>query len=540
MTSAHLDWTKTAPGVATLPELLAWNVATHGDRDLLVIDETRITYGEVDTRSIAFAAKLLGAGIGRGMRVGILLPNGPDFLVTFFALARIGAIAVPVSTLSSPPELARISRSAGFSLLIATDSYLGTSFIDRIGTMLADSGLAASGASGKTLASTDVPHLRHVWLWHGQAEWAECIPGETLHATDNRLVSATEGLVVAADTLAIIYTSGSTSEPKGVLHSHGTFVRSSRRWAASMPYIDADKLFFASPMFWVGGLITSLLTLMQVGGTIVGSTKTGSAMLDVIEHERCTTLQVWPHLARQIADDPTFSTRDWSAMRAGSILAMIPSEQHPRNPNGFGFAMGMTETAGPHSIAMATIDDDHRGAMGLLAPGMEHRIVDPESGTLLGEGEAGELHVRGDTLMLGYVGRERAEVFDPDGWFATGDICTIRDEHLFFHGRRDAMIKTAGANVSPAEVEAALRTLPGVAEAHVLGVSDPVRGQVVGALLVPLEGASLDRETVLAGARPLLSSYKVPRKLVITDVAPSTATNKLDRRAALRMLEEQD
>ncbi|AYJ85114.1 long-chain fatty acid--CoA ligase (plasmid) [Sphingomonas paeninsulae] len=531
MATAHLDWPKTAPVPATLPALLAWNVATHADRDLLVIDEARITYAEVDARSAAFAAMLLTAGVGRGTRVGMLLPNGADFLVTFFALGRIGAVAVPVSTLSSPPELARIFRSAGFSLLISTDAYLGTNFIKRIETML--------GASGPVIGSTDVPHLRQVWLWRGQAAWALSIAEELPTTPKETLTAAAEALVVPADTLAIIYTSGSTSEPKGVLHSHGTFLRSSRRWSASMPYRDADRLFVASPMFWVGGLITSLLTIMQTGGAVISSAKNGSAILDVIERERCTTLQVWPHLARQIADDPTFGTRDWSAMRAGSVLAMIPSERHPRNPNGFGFAMGMTETAGPHSIAMATIDDDHCGAMGLLAPGMEHRIVDSETGALLGEGEPGELHVRGDTLMLGYVGRERADTFDPDGWFATGDICSIRDEHLFFHGRRDAMIKTAGANVSPAEVEAALLTLPGIAEAHVLGVPDSVRGQIVGALLVPREGIVLNRETVLADARPLLSSYKIPRKLVIADTLPLTATNKLDRRAALRMLEEQ-
>lgn len=170
---------------------------------------------------------------------------------------------------------------------------------------------------------------------------------------------------------------------------------------------------------------------------------------------------------------------------------------------------------------------------------MDHRIVDLDTGALLGEGFPGELHLRGDTLMLGYAGREPHEVFDRDGWFATGDICSIRDAHVFFHGRRDAMIKTAGANVSPAEVEAALLTLPGIAEAHVLGVADPERGQVVGAILVPDDGAMLDRDTVLQAVRPLLSSYKVPRKLVIVAAAPATATNKLDRRAAVRLLDEQ-
>ncbi|MDO7842323.1 class I adenylate-forming enzyme family protein [Sphingomonas immobilis] len=529
---AHLDWSKTAPVAATVPALLAWGAATHGQRDVLVIDDERLTYAELDTRSAAFAAHLLAAGVGRGTRVGLLLPNGAAFVVSFFALARIGAVPIPVSTLSSPPELARISRSAGFALLIATDAYLGTDFLARISAMLGD------GARGPAIAQPEVPHLRAIWLWHGTAAWATTIVESPAPPAAAACVTAAEALVTPADMLTIIYTSGSTSEPKGVIHSHGTFMRSSRRWAASMPYRDGDRLFGASPMFWVGGLVTSLMTLMQVGGALVSSARSGAALLDVIERERCTTLQVWPHMARQIAEDPSFAGRDWSAMRIGTVLDMIPPERHQRNPNGFGWAMGMTETSGPHSLAMAEIDDDHRGAMGLLAPGMEHRIVDPETGELLGEGEPGELHVRGDTLMLGYAGRERTDTFDADGWFATGDICSIRDAHLFFHGRRDAMIKTAGANVAPAEVEAALLTLPGVAEAHVLGIADPVRGQVVGALLVPHADVTLERDAVLAAAKPLLSSYKVPRKLVIAAAAPATGTNKLDRRAAARMIEE--
>ncbi|MET0137365.1 MAG: class I adenylate-forming enzyme family protein [Sphingobium sp.] len=528
----HLDWEKTAPVTPTLPALLRWGADTHGDRDLMVIDNERISYAGLHARSADFAAHLLRAGVGRGTRVGLLLPNGIEFLVSFFALARIGAVPVPVSTLSSPAELARIARSAGFGLLIATDAYLGSDFIDRLGRMI------DGAVEGTTILTPDAPHLRTVWLWRGVAGWATNIVERAASPAELAVVAAAEALVTPADMLTIIYTSGSTSEPKGVMHSHGNMLRCSRRWAASMPYRDGDRLFAASPMFWVGGLVTSLMTLMQVGGAVVTSARSGSALLDVIEGERCTTLQLFPQMARQIADDPSFAGRDWSAVRAGSVLAMIPPERHQRNPNPFGFAMGMTETSGPHSLAMAEIDDDHRGAMGLLAPGMEHRIVDPETGAILGEGEEGELHVRGDTLMMGYAGRERQDTFDADGWFATGDICTIRDDHLFFHGRRDAMIKTAGANVAPAEVEAALLTLPGIAEAHVLGVPDPERGQVVGALLVAREGATLALDTVLAGAKPLLSSYKVPRRLAIIAKAPTTATNKLDRRAALRMLEE--
>jgi acyl-CoA synthetase (AMP-forming)/AMP-acid ligase II len=513
-----------------VPALLQHQTERFPERELLVSDDDRITYGELDRRSAALAAHLLGQGVGTGARVGILLPNGPEFLVTFFAIVRIGGVAVPVSTLSTGPELARIIRHAGFALLIATDHHLTSDFLERLDTALGTHGSALA------LASLAAPHLRQVWLWRGHRPWAKAVP--LAPSPLAQMVSQIEARVAPADTLAIIYTSGSTSDPKGVVHSHGAFVRSSRRWAASMPYRNGDRLFATGPMFWVGGLVTSLLTMVQVGGTLVNSPRSGSALLDVIEKERCTAIQVWPYLSRRIAEDPTFASRDWSAMRAGTVPGMVPDPGAKPNAAPFGFAMGMTETAGPHTLAMGEIDEEHRGAMGLLAPGMEHRIVDPETRAVLGEGERGILEVRGDTLMMGYVGRERHETFDADGWFDTGDLCTIRDGHVFFHGRSDAMIKTSGANVSPAEVEAALLEIDGVAEAHALGLPDATRGQIVGALVVPQEGRTLDRETVLGEARKRLSSYKVPRRVVIADKAPLTGTNKLDRRAAARLLQD--
>ena len=204
----------------------------------------------------------------------------------------------------------------------------------------------------------------------------------------------------------------------------------------------------------------------------------------------------------------------------------------------FAFAMGMSETAGSHTMAMQTIDAAHTGAMGLLGGGMEHCIVDPETGAVLPEGVRGVLHLRGNTLMLGYVGRERSDTFDRDGWFDTGDICTIRGDFLYFHGRNNAMIKTAGANVAPAEVEAALLTIDGVAEAHVVGLPDEERGEIVGAIVLPRCGHILTEQSVLAEARRQLSSYKVPRRLIIADAVPLTGTNKLDRRAAAKLLQE--
>jgi acyl-CoA synthetase (AMP-forming)/AMP-acid ligase II len=169
---------------------------------------------------------------------------------------------------------------------------------------------------------------------------------------------------------------------------------------------------------------------------------------------------------------------------------------------------------------------------------MEHRIVDPDSGAVLPEGDQGELQVRGDALTVGLVKRERADVFTADGWYGTGDLCSIRKGYLFFHGRIDDMIKASGANVSPREVEAVLASIPGVAQAMVTGVTDRQRWNVVGALIVPKPGAALDEKFVRSEAAKRLSSYKVPRVVIVMEAAklPLLSSTKIDRRRLVAML----
>ncbi len=531
---AHLAWDKLASCDDTIPALLAWGADTWGTTELLVQDEVRLTYADAERQSAAFAAMLLGHGIGKGARVGVLLPNGVEFLVTWLAIVRIGAVAVPISTLSSAAELARILRSSGVSLLVAIDHFQRTRFDERLEETL------QLASDSNRIVSDVVPLLRSVWLWRGRAAWSVEIDLRPEGEVPDGVVLSAQAGVTPADEATIIYTSGSTSEPKGVRHSHGAFMRSSRRWAASMPFQRDDRFFANAPMFWVGGLVTGLLSVMHVGATLVTSTSSDPAvLLDMIEGERCTLLQLWPFLTRRLVAHESFATRDFPAMRAATDLAFVPPARRPNGPNLFGLGMGMTETAGPHAIAMEEGDASPEGAMGLLSPGMEHRIVDPYMGRALPEGEHGELFVRGDTMMLGYVGREHADVFTPDGWFATGDLCSLIDDHVVFHGRADTMIKTAGANVSPAEVEDALLRVGGIAEVCVIGLPDAERGQIVGAMIVPADGVVLDPGEIARHAKALLSSYKVPRRILIATTIPLTATNKADRREVRNRLESE-
>jgi len=486
------------------------------------------------------------SGARLGWRVGLLFPNTPDFTVVWLAIARIGAVAVPISTLSTAAELRRVAHHADLHLIVAVGRYLNHDYVARLTE--AFPGLETQRGA---LDLESAPFLRAIWLWSGQAPaWARAAGGAPSAAggapsaatmdggaiASEAVLAAAEASVFPGDPVGIIYTSGSTSDPKGVIHSHGAFERQSRKLAASYPYVEDDRLFSPQPFFWVGGLIVHMLQALQIGMTIYSSEKSGAALLDYLEAHRITYFHAYAHACRALAKEPSFAARKLS-MRGGRLHEAVPEERRFRNQE-FGNALGMSETCGPHTIGTFGLSEDMRGANGPPMPGMQHRIVDVETRQDVAPGGTGELLLRGDCLMLGFVKREREDTFEPDGWYRSGDLCSMREGHIFFHGRVDDMIKSAGANVSPREVEDVLAALPGVAQAFVTGIPDKARGTAVSAIVVPRPGAELDVATLRAGAAQQLSSYKVPRVVVVMEAAelPMTSSTKIDRRAAAQIL----
>ncbi|MBW8753737.1 MAG: acyl--CoA ligase [Sphingomonadales bacterium] len=545
------DWT-TLPRIApTIPALLAHAKASHPDRDVLVLDEQRTTYGEVEARSALFARQLLAAGIGKGSHVGVMLPNDESFLISWLGVTRIGAIAITLPSLATPSEIARVARHADLQLLIAPRRYLHHDYAARLAEALP----VALDGSEVSHWLTDFPHLRMVWLWCGLADdcpaWARRIDLKAACEAGPELLAAAEGSVHSSDPAGIIYTSGSTAEPKGVIHSQGNFVRQGLKLAASFGYTAEERAFASMPFFWVGGLVTTALCLMTAGGTILASRKTGAELLDFIEAQRTTAVVTWPHILRQLADDPTFPGRRWSAMRSGLFYEALPPDRRPADPSLMATPIGMTETCGPYTIIDRHLGEEQRGSLGVLMPGLEARLLDPETGAVLGEwrhdglqadsaGQIGVLHLRSDVMMLGMVKREHSEIFTADGWYPTGDLVSFRAGHFHYHSRADDLIKAHGANVSPREVEAVIAKLPGVAAVHAVGVPDARRGTVVGAVVVPESGCVPSVETIREECSRLLASYKVPRIIAIRAASelPVLASSKIDRRGLVRLLEE--
>ena len=533
----------------TIPALLAAAAADHPARAVLVVDEQVTTYAELDAQSASFARRLMAAGIGKGSRVGIMLPNDATFLFSWLGAARIGAVAVTLPSLAKPAEIARIVAHADLQLLVAPRRYLHHDYAARLAEALpALAGLAPP------YHMSELPWLRAVWLWcepeDDCPDWARPVDPRPPADISAELLTAAEARVSPADAAGIIYTSGSTAEPKGVIHSQASFIRAGRKLAASFDYGPGERAFASMPFFWVGGLTTTLFCLMCAGGTVLASRRTGSELLDFIEAQRTTAVVSWPHILRGLAADPSFAGRDWSAMRNGLFYEALPPERRPADPTLMATPIGMTETNGPYTIVDRHLTEADRGSLGRLLPGVEARLVDADSGETTGQwpsgdpaadsaGRVGVLQLRCDTMMLSMVGRDRSDVFTPEGWYATGDLVEFRRGHLHYHGRADDLIKAHGANVSPREVEGVIAQFPGVAAVHAVGVPDAQRGTVVGAVIVPEAGCTLDAETIRTEAAKVLASYKVPRRIVICAASeiPVLPASKIDRRGLAAMLE---
>jgi acyl-CoA synthetase (AMP-forming)/AMP-acid ligase II len=318
------------------------------------------------------------------------------------------------------------------------------------------------------------------------------------------------------------------------VHTHGTQVRHGANLADLRGMSSADRIFAAMPFFWVGGLTCTLLPSLHTGAMLICQERfeAGTA-LDLIERERPNLLMGWPNVRQRLLSHPSLAGRD---------VEGVPFLPPPGTPDIdlqlMHNSLGMTETSGPHTAAgvdelTRVLPEELRGSFGPRVPYVEHRIADFDTNATLPDAELGEVCIRGYSVMAGMYKREREDVFDAEGWYHTGDRGYFRGDYLFFKGRATEMIKTAGSNVAPREVEVALEAFPEIKLALVFGLPDEERGQVVVAAVVAANGAAVDPDDVRERIRKELSTYKVPRSIVVLDEAdvPLLGSGKPDRRA---------
>ncbi len=527
----------------TVPVFIRTLEERHGAKTLIALGDQRISYAEASQRSARLARGLLAEGAGKGTRIAILMPNGPDWVVAWLAVARIGAIAVPLNTFFQTRELAWILRHADVDTLLTVSGFLTHDYLARLEA--AAPGLA--DAKGGPLHLAALPYLRSVRVW-GDCDRAWAASGAELTQSagdatdiDDAFLVAVEESVTPSDPMLILYSSGSTADPKGAVHSHGTVLRHSYNLVDQRDVRVSDVIWSPMPFFWVGGLVFSFLGGMHKGATmVVEEVFEPEQTLRFLERERVSIAAGWPHFGQALADHPSRKDRDLSALRAGNLPGVLPEEIVPTDPDRRPNALGMTETCGPHTWGPdGVLPDALRGSFGSAVEGVEHRVIDPESGEAVAPGEFGEICVRGYSLMQGLYKQEREDVFEPDGFYRTGDGGYFdTDGVLYFKGRLGDMIKTGGANVTPSEVEAVLVSFPEVREAFVVGVPDPERGQNVAASVLLEAGAQADPEELRGRVKGELSAYKVPRHLFVDEdgALPFTDTGKIDKRRLEQLL----
>jgi acyl-CoA synthetase (AMP-forming)/AMP-acid ligase II len=501
------------PGELTVAGILRHQAQSRGDHPLLVCDADHISYAEADHRSAELARGLIAHGGGKGTHIGLLYPNGPEFVVGMLAAARIGAVVIPFSTFVTPRELREQLVHSDVEILLSAASFRSHDYAERIAEALANPHFD----SDERLFIAAAPQLRHVAVTHERFF-------RLATTVDPALLEAMQDDVDGSDPLSIVYTSGSASAPKGVVHTHGALLEHQQNLNKIRGLTAADKLFCNSPFFWIGGFGFGLLATLVAGSTLVCSNASDAGeTLDLLEVEKPTITNGFAAAIAHLANHPSFAERDLSSMRRGNLYPIMPPDVRPADPELRHNMLGMTEAGSVLLISHDESDqpEERRGSFGKPAPGFQTKVIDPDSAGI------GELCIRGPVVMQGYYKRSREECFDADGWFHTGDLVRADgDGFIYFIGRLSAMIKTAGANVSATEVERAIAKVTG-AEAHVVGIPDAERGELVAAVVVQ---PNLDEGSLREQLKAELSAYKIPRRFAAVPRAeiPLLSSGKVD------------
>lgn len=487
----------TAIGALTLGGLLADQTARLATHEALVFDDpfldgatVRWTYADLDREARIVAAALIASGVGPGDRVGILMGNRPEAVASIFGIALAGAVAVPLSTFSPKPELAFLVGHSGIGALLLQARMGARDFAADVADLCPDLAVALGPDS------------------HGLRRWDEFLDAGD---TDGGLPK-----LDPSDAGVVIYSSGTTDRPKGVVLSHRAVALQCWLQAGLFGRDEHTRVWCALPIFWTAGLNLAMGATLAGGSTWVMQEKfdAGEA-LRLIERERVTEPHTFSHQARALEEHPNWATTDLS-----SCTRVFGKSVFTRHPTVVGdpswnmpIGYGLSETSSFVTGLPCTTPREvlRNGSYGRLLPGSELRVVDPGSGRALGAGEEGELIVRGPTLMEHYVSRTPAECFDADGFFHTGDLGSFdADGFVYFGGRDSDMIKTGGANVSPAEIEVQLHAYGPVKLARAIGVPDERRDEIAVLCVELQERAEATEDDIKAYLRERLAGYKVP------------------------------
>ncbi len=533
---------ETGLGSLTLPGFLADLNERFGSREALRWQDLAgvqrsWTYAQMYDESLAVAKALLAVGVGRGTRVGLLVSNRPEWLFGMFGAAMAGAVTVALNTFSTEQELQFQLRQSDVEVLIMEAGVASNDFIATIFALCPPLATATPGS----LLHDDLPFLRRVVCLDkgcsraGLQDWDNFLAlGKSIPMS---VAQAAAGSSSPVDQGLIFFSSGSTAQPKAIQQTHRAATL--QCWRFGHWYgVDSDvRTWSANGFFWSGNFAMAFGSTLTVGGCLILQRYFDpDASLELLQREKVSLAIAWPHQEARLKECPGWDAADLSELKyvdKDLIMATHPSIKTTwRQPNGYGLTETFTFVTGVNGSN--NIDNSH----GPVLPGNTVRIIDPDTGATLPMGETGEIIAKGPTLTCGYLKSPPEDLFDREGFIHTADAGYLTpDGHLFWKGRLGDMIKTGGANVSPAEIDAVLVEHPAIQSVFSVGVPHETLGEIVISCVVLRSGHSVDEGALQKFARQTLASFKVPRKVLFfaEEELPTTGSNKI-RRSELRTL----
>ena len=514
------------PRARTIPALIDELAALHPDREALVGGTRRYTYRELREAVLKTAKGLHALGVRHGDKVALLMGNQPEWIVADFAITALGAVMVGLNTWATARELEYLLAHSDTRVLITSGRYLKYDYLDMLASM--------------TPRDTRLPVLRDVILV-GDLSAPECHTWDDIEALGARVDDATLAHAMTAvqptDQAYLLYTSGSTALPKGVMLQHCALIENMWHIGERQQVTADDRVWLAVSMFWSFACENALFNVITHGGCVVlqESFDPGAA-LALIERERCTLFYGTPNMAQALHEHPARGAHDLSSLRSGATLGTPAQIQRVIDLGARAVCniYGLTETYGNCTVTPASDALERRlNSVGPALPGVSLRIVDTDSAAPCAVGQAGEIRVKGYVTTGYYKDPEQTRsAFDADGYFRTGDLGFLdADGYLHFRGRIKELVKTGGINVAPVEIEEILLTHPAVRLAFCTGVFDAVRDEIIGAVIVLEPGQTTTAEALSAHCRQALAAYKIPQRyrFVSESELPLTTTGKLQK-----------
>ena len=515
------------PRSRTLPDLLDEMAARRPAREFIVGGETRLTYAETRARARRLSKGLYQLGVRRGDKVALLMDNRVEWLLVDFAVTLLGATLVPISTWSRARELGYVLNHCDATTFITIDRFLGQDYL----AMLAEIGAPGSDRLPRLTRVVPVGAERPAGMVRFEDLW------DMGAGVSDATLDACQRAVTPDDVAYILYTSGTTSTPKGVQLQHRGIIENTWNIGERQHLGPDDRMWMGISLFWSFGCLNALGAVMTHGGCIVLQGHFDAALaLALIERERCSVYYGTPNIALALWEHPDRPRRDLSSLRTGAAIGPPPAMQMVMDLGAREICnvYGLTECYGNSNVSDASDPVDVRlHTVGRPLPGMEIRIVDRDTRRRLPAGEVGEILIRGHLTPGYYKDPERnAAAFDAEGFFLTGDLGLIdADGHLHFRGRIKEMVKTGGINVAPLEVEEVLLGHGSVEQAYVIGLPDPRREEILAAAVVLKDGRHASEEELRAFCKQALAAFKVPQHFRIMTRAdlPVTATGKVQK-----------